>query len=53
MREIWKLREHIAEALLHDGDGCFKVVSLDAVFPSIYSQYYHYGHWTDQMYCML
>ena len=28
MREIWKLREHIAEALLHDGDGCFKVVSL-------------------------
>ena len=25
MKDIWKLREHIAEALLHDGDGCFKV----------------------------
>lgn len=24
MKDIWKLREHIAEALLHDGDGCFK-----------------------------
>ena len=27
MKDIWKLREHIAEALLHDGDGCFKVTS--------------------------
>lgn len=52
MREIWKLREHIAESLLHDGDGCFKYdisLPVDAMYEIVDVMREKFGHKTNRI----
>ncbi|XP_066915161.1 D-2-hydroxyglutarate dehydrogenase, mitochondrial-like [Clytia hemisphaerica] len=52
MQDIWKMREHIAEALLHDGDGCFKYdisLPVDVMYDIVSLLREKYSHCTNRI----